>query len=320
VRAFVTGATGFLGRHVVTRLLSEGLAVRALVRRPQATLPPGVEPVAGEVCDEAALRSGMRGVDWVIHAAARVATGGSWADFEQANVCGTAAVIAAAQSAGVKRIVHVSSLSVYAVPANGVTITEESAYEVGGAERGFYSRSKLIADRLALQLAHGGAPVAVVRPGLIYGPGRRPPLARRALPFGPLRVILGSPRYLLPMSYVENVADGLVFAARAEGATGKAYTLVDVNVPQREYERRYRAAAGEHWRAVHVPGALLLPVARCAELAGGLLRRQPPLTRHQLRRTTWSAYYDCRRAETELGWQPQVDLADGLRRCFAVAV
>lgn len=316
MRVLVTGATGFLGRHVVARLLDERLAVRALVRNPQASLP-GVEAIPGDLTDAVSLRSAMQGVDWVIHAAARVATSGSWAEFEAANVTGTATVLAAAAAARVKRVVHVSSLSVYAVEASGVTITEDSEYEAGAGERGFYSRSKLIADRLALQAAHGGAPVTVARPGLLYGPGRKPPLARRAVKAGPLRVILGSPRYLLPMSYVENVADALLLAARTEGAAGKAYTIVDTNVPQAEYAARYREAAGEHWRSFYVPAGLLLPAARVAELAGRALRRPAPLTRHQLQRTTWSARYDCRRAERELGWRPSVDLTEGLRRSFA---
>ncbi|MBI1814322.1 MAG: NAD-dependent epimerase/dehydratase family protein [Deltaproteobacteria bacterium] len=321
MKALVTGAAGFLGRHVVARLLAEGVGVRALVRNSAATVPAEAERVEvdlGNLDDDAALRGAVAGVDWVIHAAARVSTSGTWAEFDAANVSGTARLLHAATATGVKRVVHVSSLSVYAVPANGVTITEDSPYEAGAGERGFYSRSKLIADRLVMQAACGGAAVTLVRPGLLYGPGRRPPLARRAIPLGPLRFILGSPRYLLPMSYVENVADALLSAARAEGASGRAYTVVDANVPQVEYTERYRQAAGEHWRAVYIPAAPLMPMARAAELVFRLIGRSAPLTRHQLRRTTWSAYYDCGRAERELGWRPRVDLAEGLRRAFAV--
>lgn len=316
MKALVTGATGFLGRHVVRRLLAEGIGVRALVRAPDAPLPDGAERLIGDLCDEASLRRAVAGVDWVIHAAARVKTSGAWAEFDAANVAGTASLLRVARAAGTRRVVHVSSLSVYAVAADGVTITEESSYERGAGERGFYARSKLIADRLALQAAQGGAPVTVVRPGLLYGPGRRPPLARRAFALGPVRLILGSPRYLLPMSYVENVADALLLAARAEAVTGKAYTLVDAGVPQAEYAALYRRAAGEHWRTIYLPVAALAPVAFGAELAFKALRRAAPVTRHQLRRTTWSARYDCSRAERELGWRPRIDVAEGLRRCF----
>ncbi|MBI4514421.1 MAG: NAD-dependent epimerase/dehydratase family protein [Deltaproteobacteria bacterium] len=317
MRALVTGAAGFLGRHVVARLLAEQVAVRALVRREHAALPAAAEQIVGDICDEGAVARAVAGVDWVIHTAARVATSGTWAEFEAANVAGTELVLRTAAAAGVARVVHVSSLSVYAVPANGVTITEDSPYEAGAGERGFYSKSKLIADRLVMQAAHGGAPATVVRPGLLYGPGRRPPLARQAVALGPARVILGSRKYLMPMSYVENTAAALLLAARAEGAAGRAYTVVDANVPHAEYARRYRQAAGQQWQAVYVPAGLLMPLARCAELASAVIRRAAPLTRHQLRRATWSAFYDCARAERELGWRPQVDLEEGLRRSFA---
>jgi nucleoside-diphosphate-sugar epimerase len=316
VKALVTGATGFLGRRVVAHLASEQVSVRAVVRNSQAVLPAGSEIVVGDLRDESVVRQAVRGVDCVIHCAARVSTGGAWAEFEAANVTATSLLLRQAGNEGVGRFVHVSSLSVYAVPADGVTITEESGYEAGPSERGYYSRSKLIADRLVLQAARGGAPACVIRPGLLYGPGRRPPLARRAITLGPMRLILGSPRYLLPMSHVDNVADALLQAARAEGVRGRAYTIVDVNVPQAEYVRLYREACGERWWPAYLPAGVLMPVAGAAELAGKLLRRAAPITRHQLQRTTWSAYYDCGRAERELGWRPRAGLADGLRGCF----
>lgn len=316
MKALITGASGFLGRHILLRLQRDGIAARALVRN-AGSLPREVESVIGDLTDEGSLRRAVEGIDVVLHAAARVATSGSWAEFYAANVEGTAALIRTAVAAGVRRIVHVSSLSVYAVPADGVTITEDSDYEAGAGERGFYSRSKLIADRLALQAARGGAPVTIIRPGLLFGPGRRPALARRAFAAGPFRMILGSPKYLLPMSFVENVADAIWLAAVAEDAVGRAYTVVDANIPQAEYAQRYREAAREHWRPLYIPAALLMPAARGAEIGFKLLRRASPLTRHQLRRTTWSAYYDCARAERELGWRPQVELAEGLRRSFA---
>jgi nucleoside-diphosphate-sugar epimerase len=92
--------------------------------------------------------------------------------------------------------------------------------------------------------------------------------------------------------------------------------LVDAGVPQAEYAALYRRAAGEHWRTMYLPVAALAPAAFGAELAFKALRRAAPVTRHQLRRTTWSARYDCSRAERELGWRPRVDVAEGLRRCF----
>ena len=89
------------------------------------------ERCVGDLRDTDALARAVDGVDWVIHAGARVSTSGPWEEFEAVNVRATEALIERAAAAGVRRVVHVSSLSVYAVPADGATITEDSAYDDG---------------------------------------------------------------------------------------------------------------------------------------------------------------------------------------------
>lgn len=315
MKALVTGANGFLGRSIVQRLLREGVAVRALVR-PGRSVDGGVEVVEGDLCDYASVDAAVRNVDWVVHAAARVATSGTWESFAEVNVRGTRRVIRAAQAAGVRRIVHISSLSVYAVPHDGVTIIEESPYESEGDARGNYSRSKLAADRVALGAAAGAAPVVVLRPGLLYGPGKRPPVARQSFNLAGLKLILARPEYRMPMTYIDNVADAVLLAARAEDAVGKAFTIVDGNVPQADYVKSYLAASGERWRPVFLPVDLVAVAALVLERGLRLVRRRAPVTYHQVRRATQSASYDCSRAERLLGWRPAVGLDEGLRRTF----
>jgi 2-alkyl-3-oxoalkanoate reductase len=316
VKALVTGATGFLGAATVARLRADGIAVRALVR--SATSPCDAdERCVGDLRDGDALARAVAGVEWVIHAGARVSTSGPWPEFEAVNVHATAALIERAIAAGVQRIVHVSSLSVYAVPADGVTVSEDSAYDDGADERGFYARSKLAADRVASEAMHRGAPVTIVRPGLLYGPGRQPPLARRVAALGPLRVLLASPDYQLPLAYVDNVADAIVLAARTPVAAGRAYTIVDVHARQADYARLYRQQGGGRWLPVYAPLGVLRLAASAAEWIATLLGRRSRLTRHQVERTLRSATFTTRRAQEELGWQPRVPLEEALRRSFA---
>jgi nucleoside-diphosphate-sugar epimerase len=135
--------------------------------------------------------------------------------------------------------------------------------------RGHYSRSKLAADRVALYEARHGAPVVVLRPGLLYGPERRPPLARQSFNVAGLKLILVNANYRLPLAYVDNVADAVLLALRCDDAVGKAFTIVDENV------RRRRAlapgvSAGRHDRARRV-GAR-------AGLAGGETALRPSPT------------------------------------------
>lgn len=316
-KLLVTGANGFLGARIVAAALRAGEQVRAFTRPGRAEHCAGAEIFSGDLSDENSLWAAMDGVDRVIHSAARVATTGSWEEFAEANVRGTRRVIQAARAAGVTSIVHISSLSVYAVDRDGITVVEDSPYESEADGRGMYSRSKLAADRLALYEARQGAPVVVLRPGLLYGPGKRPPLARQSFNARGFKLILARPGYLLPMTHVDNVADAALLAVNCRDAIGKAFTIVDQNVRQDEYTKLYRAAAGATWRPVYLPVAAVALAAGIVERGLRLARRRSPVTAHQIRRATDSAFFDCTRAHTILGWQPRIDLQQGLRDSFA---
>ncbi|HYD49708.1 MAG TPA: NAD-dependent epimerase/dehydratase family protein, partial [Terriglobales bacterium] len=226
-------------------------------------------------------------------------------------------LIQAAREAGARRFVHISSLSVYAVERDGITVDEQSPYDSEAGARGGYSRSKLAADRVALYEAKQGAPVVVLRPGLLYGPGRRPPLARQSFQAGSFKLLLARRHYPLPLTYVDNVADAVVLALRAEGIEGQAFTIVDDNVPQGFYVDLFRQISGEKWKPVLLPVPLVALAAKALERGLRLARRRSPITYHQVRRATDAANFDCRRARETLGWTPRVSLREGLQRCFA---
>jgi nucleoside-diphosphate-sugar epimerase len=121
----------------------------------------------------------------------------------------------------------------------------------------------------------------------------------------------------LPLTFVDNVADAVLLAARCDAAVGEAFTIVDDNIRQADYLALYRAASGETWRSFFLPVGVVALAALAAERTLRLLRRRSPVTYHQVRRTTQSARFDCARAERVLGWRPNVSIAEGLRRVFA---
>jgi len=316
VTVLVTGATGFLGRSIVGCLRAEGVAVRALVRG--GATPVDADQVCdGDLADPDTFAAALRGIDGVVHAGARVSTSGSWSEFEAVNVVATRRLIEAAVGAGVRRFVHVSSLSVYDVPFDGAVIAEDSPYESGAEERGFYARSKLEADRVAVAAAAAGAAVTIVRPGLLFGPGRPAPLARRSFGLGPFRVLLASRDYLLPLAFVDNVADAIAAALRTERARGRAYTIVDEHVRQADYAQLYKRIAGQSWRPLFPPLGAVRLLAGLAEWGARAAGRRPPITRHQVERTLRSARFDGTRAREELAWRPRVSVEEALRRTFA---
>lgn len=320
IRALVTGANGLLGRALVTRLRADGVIVRAFVRPGQANQSLADETCYGDLADTESLRRAIGSeTDWIFHAGARVRTDGSWRDFENVNVLATAEILRLAVQGGVRRIIHVSSLGVYGVPHDGAVISEESAFDEGATERGFYARSKAEADRLVLAAMEKGVPAVIVRPGLLYGPGKKPPLGRRVLSLGPIRVVLAGRDYLLPLAYVDNVAAALCLAASREGAVGRAYTIVDAHVRQEDHLRLYREVTGASWRAVYLPLGGVRLAARAIEAVASGLGRRPPITTHQVERTLRSARFDGRRASEELGWSPHIELRDSMQRSLLVA-
>lgn len=319
MKALVTGASGFLGMRLVAHLRASSVQVRAFVRSGRGGAVDADEICEGDLRDPQALTRAVSGVDQVFHVGARVSTSGPWEEFEAVNVRATERLIRLAAEAGARRIVHVSSLSVYAVPHDGAVVTEESAYDDGATARGRYARSKLAADQIAMEAGRAGVPVVVVRPGLLYGPGRLPPLARRWAALGPLRLIFASRHYRMPLAYVDNVVDALRLAMDVEGVCGRAYTVVDTHVDQEAYTRLYRQASGARWISVYVPLAALRFGAASAERAARLVGARPPVTRHQVERTLRSATFVTIRAERELGWRPRVSLEEALGRTFAAA-
>ncbi len=318
MRTLVTGATGFVGQAVLRRLASEeGHIARAFVRPGSRDRCAAEEVAEGNLSDPSSFAEALKGVDRVIHAGARVATTGAWEEFEAVNVQGTRALIEASEAAGVDHFVHVSSLSVYDVPVDDASVNEDSPLETDAGDRGFYARSKLEADRVAQEAIGRGAPVTIVRPGLIFGPGRKVPLARRAISAGPFRVVLAGRNYLLPMAFVDNVADGLVLASQQPEAVGRVYTLVDEHVRQCDYARMFRQASGGSWTAVFVPPAIIRSAVALVESAAKVAGKKSPITRHQVDRTLRSARFDGSRVRAELKWHPQVPVFEALRRSFA---
>jgi nucleoside-diphosphate-sugar epimerase len=321
MKALVTGGTGFLGRHLAERLLLEGDQVSVLARHEAGTedlKAMGARVVEGDVRQWPSLRRALREVDCVYHAAALVAGAGRWSDFLEVNVLGTERVIQAALENGVRRLVHVSSIGVYPERGPGATITEADGYDENPS-RGGYTRSKIWADRIAAWYAtERQAPVVVIRPGTIWGPGGKNNPVRAGVRVGPLSLVFGDGSNVLPLTYVDNVVDALVLAARRDDVAGRAYNIVDdEKITQRVFLERLGGALGRDARTLYVPLPALRPVAAAADLAKAALRggrRSPQGTYSRITRSVQSAHYDTARAKAELGWKPRVDFEEALAR------
>ncbi|MEP7088683.1 MAG: NAD-dependent epimerase/dehydratase family protein [Nocardioidaceae bacterium] len=314
MRVLVTGASGMLGRRTAETLEARGDDVTVLQRRPSG-LP--FREVLGDVADPGVVAGAVRGQDAVLHLAAKVDVVGRWEDYVHANIEGTRAVVAACRSAGVGRLVQVSSPSVAHAGEPLVGVGAAPADPV--AARGHYARSKAVSETEALAADGPDLAVLAIRPHLVWGPGDTQLVARIVARARAGRLpVLGSGAALIDTTYVDNAADALVAATDAcVPAHGRA--LVASNGEPRpvlEVLQRLCAAARVSPPSRRVPPWAGWVAGTLVEGFWGLTGRTetPPLTRFLVEQLTTAHWFDQRETRRLLGWSPAVSLDEGFTR------
>ena len=310
----VTGAGGFLGGALLRRLVEQGARVRAGVHRIPAVPVAGVDYMAGDLGDPEYVDVLVQGVGVVFHAGA--AMKGSAADFQRGTVIGTRNVIDACLKHGVRRLVHVSSISVldHAGRHSG-PVNENWPLEPHPEGRGAYTQTKLQAEQMVLAASRErGLPACVVRPGVIFGPGARPSSPAGSFGLFGRWIVAGGGSRRLPLVYVDDVVDALLLGASASDAGDQPILIVDpAVVTQREYIRLIQGA-GLPVKASYIPTPVLMTAAFGIELLGKALKRGVPLSRYRIRSLRPLCGFDQKAALERLQWQPRVGASEGLRR------
>jgi 2-alkyl-3-oxoalkanoate reductase len=323
VEWFITGGSGFLGRSVVAAALERGHRLRLLVRdrsRLAATIAnhPAVTIVEGDVSSGEGLDQ-LAGCDGVIHLVAAMT--GSLEEQRAITVGGTQNLIAAMEAAAVRRLVAVSSFSVYGYLdlAEGALLDELTALERRADRRDAYGRAKL--EQEALVRRFGGqdrsGAVTVLRPGLIYGPGQ---LWDCDLTLKGRRFRIDRPGEL-PLIYVENCAEAIVLAAESEAAIGKTLNLIDDDRPSPADYGAALAQAGVAatqsigWDQIKTLANLADGVNRAF---GGKIKLPGILIPDRLHARFKPLRYSNDRAKQLLGWQPRYGLAEAIARSMTI--
>jgi dihydroflavonol-4-reductase len=301
----VTGGGGFIGSHVVRRIVRQGLPVRVfdLPHARLSHLPKRrVELVRGDVRDPRALSRAAAGCGMILHLAANPNLyAARAAEFEEINHQGTLHVLRAAQERDVGRVVHVSTESILASPDMRAVVREDAARSYAQMF-GPYLRSKWLAEEAARAAARQGAPVIIVNPAVPVGPGdlRRGPLTRLICQFarGQIRGYLPGTINLID---VRDAADGL-WTAACRGRIGERYLLSGHNLTFREFFELLAGATGVPAPTWRVPYALALAGAWVEEqYCRWFSRREPMATVAGVRLTRRSFQFDSRRTRAELG-------------------
>lgn len=319
MRAFVTGATGFLGGRLVERLRGRGDEVVALVRSPekaQRLRELGCELVEGDLTDTEAMRAGMQGCEAVFHLAADYRVGvhdSVLPRMEDTNVRGTERVLDAAKAAGVSKVVYVSTLAAFGNTRGKVV---DETYEHPGRDfTSKYEKTKWQAHHVALEKAREGVPVVIVQPGSVYGEGDVSATGTifKQAATGKLPAV-SFPKLGLTMCHVDDVVDGTLLAYE-KGEVGESYALGGERTTMRGAVDAAAKAAGRKPPRFNTPTPLikaLIPIAKPATKAMGL----PPNLRELISSsdgvTFWASDAKARR---ELGYAPR-DMATGFAETF----
>lgn len=318
MKVLITGGTGFLGRRIVSELAQQH-ELRLLVR-PKASrerFPPEVEFAGGDVTNRASLDQAMDGCDAVIHAAALVKILAPPTEFDRINLAGLENVLRAAEDAGsVGKVVYVSSFIALGPTEKGPGGKLDETAEIRDRDWiNDYERTKALADRRARQAIAEGAPLNVVYPGVIYGPGEMTEgnivvrhildLVHKKLP-----ALIGLPSRRWNYVFVDDVARGVALALE-KGAPGARYVLGGENVTLGDFYGLVERLTGVPVPKRRMPDGLAKAAGAVqkgiARLTGSTPQLTPDLV--EIYRHDWA--YRSDRAERELGyaWRP---LAEGL--------
>ena len=317
MKAFVTGATGFVGSHVARVLAEQGADLRLLLRagsNPANIEGVNAERVIGDLRDPSSIEKAMAGCDVVFHVAADYRL---WVrDPEQmyrANVEGTRAILDAARRNGIRRVVHTSSVATMGFTGNGHPADESFPVSLDNMI-GPYKRSKFMAERVAMEAGHSGMDVVIVNPSTPVGEQdiKPTPTGRIILDFLKKKF----PAYVdtgLNLVDVRECARGHV-AALEKGRSGERYILGGENLTLKQILDKLAAITGLPSPKVRVPYVMALATGVVDEVVTGrILGREPRATIDAVRMGRKKMFVSSSKAERELGWKI-VAVDDALRR------
>jgi nucleoside-diphosphate-sugar epimerase len=308
----VTGGTGFIGAHLLEMLAAKGESVRALVRRRRVprSLPAGVETAYGDLESGAGLAEALRGADTVIHLAG-VSKALHSRDYYSGNVHATEQLARAMRGRGM-RLVHVSSLAAMGPSAPGAPLAEDAEPHPFT----HYGKSKLLAEGVVRELAPDAA---IVRPPVVYGPRDTDVFQLlKSISRGLVLEIAGGERWFSAI-YVKDLVEGLLAAARAPRAGGRAYFLAHAKpVSWRQLGASAARIMARTPRVVTVPFAVAHAVGAGAELWARLCGKPGIVSREKIAEARCMAWTcDTARAADELGFVAPTSLDEGLAATLA---
>jgi 2-alkyl-3-oxoalkanoate reductase len=316
----VTGATGFLGRSLVDLLVQKGYNIRSLARKLsdiEKLKTLNTEIYFGDVADIDCLKPAFKDVDIVVHAAAD--TAGNEEESRFSTLLGTSNIINLCKDCAVKKLIYISSCSVYGVVdyKKGEIVTESSSLERHPEKRGHYSNAKMKAEQLIIDaMNREGLPIVCLRPGTIFGPGGEIYTPMMGFNMGnKLFCIIGNGDFVLPLVYIDNLVDAIVTVIEKSNGKGQTYNVVDPDqITKKKYVGSLLKKLYPDAKYFYIPYWFLYTAVFFQELLTGFMKRPPILTRYRFTSSQKSIRYSSSKIQKELGWTPQYSAKEAFKK------
>jgi nucleoside-diphosphate-sugar epimerase len=313
----ITGATGFLGSHLVERNLKAGRRVRILAlpgdRKAAELEARNVSVVYGDIRDRGAVEKAAEGVQIVFHLAAVVT---DWAPkrlFAGVNIEGMRNVCRASLKHGVERFVEVSTNDVFG-PREGVVMNEDFAFSYWKEP---YADTKIEATKIAWEYYRQGLPVTMVYPCWVYGPGDRTFVPEIIKALRDRALVFWRKGSLVWPAYIGNVVDLLILISENPAAIGQGFLVHDgVSDTFENFSAKIAASMGAPVASRHIPYGAAYAASWCLELIWKILRKKsrPLLTTYSVKNLGSRLQFSIDKAERVLGWRPSISYEEGFKK------
>ncbi len=312
--AFITGASGFIGHHLIKELQKRQWTLRILVHNKPIPESAECECVQGDITNLNSLSKNVEGVDIVIHLAAALgASLISSREFHKVNILGTENVLTAAQNAGVQKVIHFSSAGVFGSVQKGETADESYPH----APKSIYDKTKSQGEKTALRYFKEGMEVVIVRPGWVYGPGdRRTFKLINAIAKKRFVLVARGKTWQTPV-YIRDLIQGTLLCMD-KGKSGETYHLAGKEVLSiKQITETIASALGTKIPPFSLPLWPVKALAWTAEKAYLPFKKEAPLTRGRLAFFTQPKPLSIQKATQELGYSPKTDFQSGMAKTIA---
>ena len=319
MNVLVTGANGFIGSNLCEALTQSGLSVTGLVRNSSnlrfLVNKAHIKIEKGDITVRESLTTVMQNKSMVFHVAGLASDWGPWDIFREVNVEGVRNVMDCALQAGVRRVVHISSVSVYGFPG-GTDIDEQSP--LVARPNDMYITSKTEGEKLALNYNSSEMAVTAIRPAGVYGPNDRtttlqlvPAILRRKFGY------VNSGKHIMAPVYIDNLVQMIKLVAKSDRTPGQVYNAADDGrTTWKEYVEWLCEDLGCKKPRLSIPNWIAWPLALILERTAKLFNKKesPMINTYRIRAVMQDNHYSIQKAKRELGYRPKVSTREGIKR------